>query len=213
MKIEDFKVEDEVVLWKGKPNKSVYVKEQIFTPLAIFALIWLVFDCGFLAVFFTNIFTHDEMHFMAYILIPFMLLHLMPVWIYLGRVIFSYKSWNNTNYMVTDKAIYATGGVFTVNCNRKTFQEITNVSFHQGLIDKHHNVGDVFIATGVAVSSNGRTRTAGINIIDIEDFLKVYKLISKTGTDIFSDTMYPNNLRPDTNDGYKTKYNNNDEQY
>lgn len=210
MKIEDFKNEDEIILWKGKPNKYVYIAERIFTPLAIFALVWILFDGGFLAFFFTTTFQHDEMKFMAIFLIPFMILHLMPVWIYLGRVIFSIKGWKNTNFMVTDKAIYATSGVFTVNCNRKTFQEVTNVSFHQGLIDKHHNVGDVFVETGLVPGANGRAKMGGISIIDIDDFLKVYKLINKTGTDIFSDTMYPNNLRPDDNDGYKTKYKNNE---
>ena len=211
MKIEDFKDEDETILWKGKPNKYVFVTEKIFTPLAIFAIIWMLFDIGFLAFFFTTVLQEEEMKFMAFAIIPFMILHLMPVWLYLGGIIFSFKNWKNTNYMVTDKAVYATSGAFTVNCIRKTFQEITNVSFHQGLIDKNHNVGDVFISTGLTVSSNGKTKNAGINIIDIEDFLKVYKLINKTGTDIFSDTMYPNNLRPDTNDGYKTKYNNENE--
>ena len=42
MKIEDFRENDERILWKGKPVKSVYLKEQIFSPLLIFAIIWLV---------------------------------------------------------------------------------------------------------------------------------------------------------------------------
>ncbi len=209
MKIEDYKNDDEVILWRGKPNKDVYIKERIFTPLAIFALIWLIFDVGFLAIIFTNM--DGELDFFKYIIIPFMLLHLMPVWVYLGRVIFSVRSYNNTNYMVTDKAIYATSGIFTVNCQRKTFQEVTNVSFHQGIIDKTHNVGDVFIQTGTVSTKNGM-KPVGIDIIDIEDFLKVYKLINKTGTDIFSDTMYPNDLRPNTNHGYNTKYVNDEEE-
>ena len=108
--------------------------------------------------------------------------------------------------MVTDRAIYATSGVFTTKCDRKTFQEVTNVSFHQGIIDKKFNVGDVFIATGQTVNTNGRVKQLGINIIDIDDYLKVYKLITRTGTDIYSDTMYPNDLRPKENHGYKTSY-------
>ena len=112
--------------------------------------------------------------------------------------------------MITDKAIYHLSGIFTTTCNRKTFQEVTNISLHQGIIDKHHNVGDIFVITGTTVV-NGRTRNNGINIIDIEDYEKVYKLISKTGRDIFSDTMYPNDLRPKTNHGYNTEYNPNDQ--
>ena len=66
LKIEDFKDEEETILWKGRPNKYVFVTEKIFTPLAIFAIIWLVFDCGFLAFFFTTTFQHDEMKILYY---------------------------------------------------------------------------------------------------------------------------------------------------
>ena len=53
MNIESFKDNDERILWKGKPVKSVYLKEQIFSPLLIIAIIWLILDlgiiCGILA--------------------------------------------------------------------------------------------------------------------------------------------------------------------
>ena len=204
MRIEDYKSNEEMVLWKGKPNKSVYIKEKIFTPLAIFALIWIAFDMGFICIAFAS--SSGMPGPMKIVLVPFFIFHLLPVWIYLGNIIFSVRSWNNTEYMVTDRAIYATSGVFTTKCDRKTFQEVTNVSFHQGIIDKKFNVGDVFIATGQTVNTNGRVKQLGINIIDIDDYLKVYKLITRTGTDIYSDTMYPNDLRPKENHGYNTSY-------
>lgn len=204
MKIEQYKDNDEKILWYGKPNKSVFIKERIFTPLALLALIWLIFDIAFMSVIFVNMDT--EVSFFKYAIIPFMILHLMPVWLYLGRVIFSFRSYKNTEYMVTDKAVYAKKGVFTTNCDRKTFQEITNISVHQGIIDKRHDVGDIFIITGFTKNNYDRVERQGINIIDIEDYMKVYKLISQTGNDIFSDTMYPNDLRPKENHGYNTEY-------
>ena len=163
MKIEDYKNEDENILWQGKPNKSVYIRDRIFTPLALLALVWLIFDAGFIAFIFTKL----DIGFFKYIFIPFIIVHLFPVWFYLGKVIFSVREWSNTEYMITDKALYATSGIFTTNCLRKTFQEVTNVSFHQGIIDKNHNVGDVFVATGQETLRNGRVRTIGINIIYI----------------------------------------------
>ena len=108
--------------------------------------------------------------------------------------------------MVTDKAVYATSGAFTVNCVRKTFQEITNTSVHQGIFDKQHDVGDIFILTGYSTTSKGRTVKEGINIIDIENYMDVFKLINRTGRDIFADTSYPNDLRPSENHGYNTEY-------
>lgn len=205
MEINNYINSDEHVLWTGKPNKAVFIKERIFSPLFIVAAIWLMFDLAFIGGFLGMV--SDDLPFSPLLLVPFFALHLLPVWIYIFRVVFAFREWRNTDYMVTDKAVYATKGVFTTNCDRKTFQEITNVSVHQGIIDKSHNVGDVFIITGFTTNSKGQSIKQGINIIDIEDYLEVYKLITRTGTDIFSDTMYPNDLRPKENHGYKTKYN------
>ena len=202
MNIESFKDNDERILWKGKPVKSVYLKEQIFSPLLIIAIIWLILDLGIIC----GIFASHGIFQGEYFLIPFFILHLMPVWLYLAKVLFAIKRWNNIEYMVTDKAVYSLSGVFTTSCDRKTFQEITNTSLHQGIFDKQHDVGDVFITTGYRENNRGQSIRCGINIVDIEDYMKVYKLINKTGTDIFSDTRYPNDLRPKENHGYNTKY-------
>ena len=202
--IEDYKENSERILWKGKPNKSVYIKERIFSPLALIALVWLIFDTAFIGITFKSSANSIP------IMVMFFAMHLIPVWLYLGRVVFSFVSWNNTEYMVTDKAVYITMGIFTTTCDRKTFQEITNTSVHQGIIDKSHDVGDVFITTGFRTTNKGATVRCGINFIDIEDYMKVYKLINKTGTDIYSDTQYPNDLRPKENHGYRTKYNRDD---
>ena len=204
MEIKSYKNNDENILWTGKPNKSVFIKERIFSPMLPFAALWLVIDASIIGIMIGSM--GNNMPFNAILLFPFFLLHLMPVWIYLFKVIFAFSEWKNVEYMVTDKAVYATKGVFTSNCDRKTFQEITNISVHQGIIDKKHNVGDVFIITGFTTNSNGHVVKQGINIVDIEDYMRVYKLISQTGTDIYSDTMYPNDLRPKENHGYKTKY-------
>lgn len=203
MKIEAFRNDSEMILWKGKPNKSVYIKEQIFSPLLIVALLWLFIDLGFVFGFFGIKDAGLEVAFF----VPFLLLHLLPVWIYLFRVITAFISWKNIEYMVTDQAVYCLSGVFTTNCKRKTFQEITNVSVHQGIFDKGKDVGDIFIVTGVTTNSQGKVVNTGFNIVDIEDYMKVYKMITETGRDIYADTMFPNDLRPENNPGYKTKYN------
>ena len=192
MKIEDYKSADETVLWTGKPNKSVYFKEGIFNPLLLIALAWGAIDFGIIfGVILANNFDMP-----LYFIIPFFFFHLAPVWFYIVRVIVRLLGWKHIEFMVTDKAVYALSGILTTNFVRRTFQEVTNVSVHQGIFDRHHDVGDVFIITG----------RSSVNFIDIEDYMKVYKLVAKTGQDIFSDTMYPNDLRPKENHGYQTKY-------
>lgn len=43
-------------------------------------------------------------------------------------------------------------------------------------------------------------------IANISNYNEVYQLVSKLQIDIYSDTMYPNDLRPEENHGYRTKY-------
>ena len=185
MKIEHFKNDDEKILWEGKPNKKVFIRERIFSPLLPFVLVWLLVDLGILI----GMFSSNIEVFPLYFIIPFFVFHLFPVWLYLGSVIFSSFSWKNTEYMVTDKAVYSLCGVFTTNNVRQTFQEITNISFRQGIIDKLCDVGDISIAT----AGNG---ARNVTFHDVDGYLDVYKLITNTGKEVFSDTMYPNELRP-----------------
>ena len=73
MKIESYKNNDEALLWSGKPNKSVFIKEQIFSPFLIVAAIWLVIDIGVISIFLGTNQTNIELYF----IIPFFILHLM----------------------------------------------------------------------------------------------------------------------------------------
>lgn len=78
-----------------------------------------------------------------FFLIPFMLLHLMPVWIYLGGVLLTVKKYKNTYYIVTDSGIYISGGAFTKTYNHKPFAELSHVDLHRGIFDQMFNVGDI----------------------------------------------------------------------
>ena len=80
---------DETILYEGKPDKKCFVFESIFNPLLPIAIIWGIFDFGFLRMGIES---------MQFIIIPFMLFHMMPVWIYLAGVIFSFKKYKNTYY-------------------------------------------------------------------------------------------------------------------
>jgi bisphosphoglycerate-dependent phosphoglycerate mutase len=49
-------------------------------------------------------------------------------------------------------------------------------------------------------------KASAAKICNISEYLEVYNLVKKLQTDIYTDVMYPNALRPDENPGYKTKY-------
>lgn len=185
---------DETVLYEGKPDKRCFIFESIFNPLLPIAIIWAVIDIGFLGL--------GAGEFQP-ILTPFMLFHMMPVWIYLFGVIFAFREYKNTYYIVTDHAVYISSGIFTMNLEAKTFAELSRVNLHRGVFDQMFHVGDIQITTNQITKKN---MPAILCISSISDYTEVYQLVKKLQKDIYSDVMYPNDLRPPENHGYKTKY-------
>lgn len=185
---------DETVLYEGKPDKKCFIFESIFNPLLPVAILWAILDLGILGA---------SMGDMQFIMIPFMLFHLMPVWIYLGGVIFSFRRYKNTYYIVTDHAVYVSSGIFTMNLETKTFAEMSRINLHRGIFDQMFHVGDVRITTNQLTRKN---TPALLNLNSIANYTEVFQLIKKLQKDIYSDIMYPNDLRPEENHGYKTKY-------
>ncbi len=190
---------DERILYEGKPNKKCYIFESIFNPMLPIAILWAVIDFGILG---STLFS-GNIGGMSIILIPFMFLHLMPVWIYLSGVLFSFRKYKNTSYIVTDRAIYVSSGLFTRNISTKPFAELSHIDLHRGIFDQMFNVGDI-IATTNQLDKNGKNAT--IVLSSISNYTEIYNLVKKLQIDIYSDIMYPNAKRPTENPGYNTKY-------
>lgn len=190
---------NEEILYEGKPNKKCYIFESIFNPLLPVAVIWAILDFGILG----GTMLSGGAGNMAFFIIPFMLIHLMPVWIYIGGVLFSSLRYRNTAYIVTDRAIYVSGGIFNRTVNAKPFAELSHINLHRGIFDQMFNVGDI-IATTNQITQNGKSAT--INLASVSDYIEVYNLVKKLQTDIYTDVMYPNAKRPADNPGYNTKY-------
>ncbi|MBR6127205.1 PH domain-containing protein [bacterium] len=205
---------DEKILWQGKPNKRCFILEGIFNPLLPFALLWFLFDSMFIAAFINGAATSNAPETFSVFPLIFFLFHLMPVWMYLGGIAFVFRRYKHTEYIVTDKGVYISGGLFSYTCNMKPFTELARVNIHRGIIDQIIGVGDVVLtSSNVAdlyssnIRVNGRPLDVGTIIADIKDYRKVFEIIKKLQEDIYTDTMYPNDLRPEENHGYRTKYN------
>lgn len=190
---------NEKILYEGKPNKKCYIFESIFNPLLPFALLWAIID---LSVLGGTFFTQDSDN-MLFVVALFMLLHMMPVWIYLGGILFAARRYKNTAYIITDRAIYVSGGIFTRNINTKPFAELSHINLHRGVFDQMFNVGDI-IATTNQLTQNGEG--AFISISSISNYIDVYNMVKKLQTDIYADVMYPNAKRPSENPGYNTEH-------
>ena len=190
---------NEKILYEGRPSKKCFIFESIFNPLMPFAILWAVFDFGFIGLSFSQGVPEGISMFFIF----FFLLHLMPVWLYLGGVIFSVKRYKNTYYIVTDSGIYVSQGIFSKTFNHKPFAELSHVDLHRGLIDQLFNVGDI-VTSSSHLNVNGKPET--ISIESVDNYVEIYNMVKKLQKDIYTDVMYPNDKRPSENHGYNTEY-------
>lgn len=187
--------EGEHKIWESGPDKKVSVLESIFNPMLPFALMWGTFD---LIIMFGGTIAADakEQSGFIFIVLPFILLHMMPVWIYIGGVFCASIKAKNTRYLLTDRALYFQHGVFSVSTERMPLNEVVHSGIYIGIVDKFCGTGDVRIE---CVHGNHK-------ISNIRDYEKVCNLLGQISYDQYSDVMYPNALRPGVNPGYNTQY-------
>lgn len=190
--------QEEKILWEGKPSKKCFIFESIFNPMLPIALVWLIFDMGIIGTV-----GKTGSDGFGFFLVPFFLLHLMPVWIYLFGVIFSVRRYKNTYYIVTDRGMYLSEGMFSRKYDMKPFAELSHVNLKRGIFDQMLNCGDVE-ATTSQMTQNGMP--VSITFKSISNYDEVYKIVKKLQIDIYTDVMYPNDKRPKENHGYKTEY-------
>ena len=194
---------NETILWRGKPNKKCFLLESVFNPLLPFALIWALIDLG--VIFGMSI--GGAMGGASFFLIPFFLLHLMPVWLYIGGVFLAVKKYKNTEYIITDRGIYVSGGMFSYTYEMKPFTDLSHINIHRGIFDQWLGVGDVVsICSHDGYNSRDSHSSHGLTICDIADYREVFAMVKQLQTDIYADTQYPNDLRPAQNHGYQTQY-------
>lgn len=193
--IKDIISEDEQILWRGKPKRSAYILGSVMKMFP-FALIWLLFDGGFIAAMFaTGAFAEMPTGVLLGI-IGFFAVHLLPVWIWLWNIFTATKQYKNLEYAFTNKRIIIKSGVVGIDFQNIYYSEIESVNLKVGMVDNMLKVGDVYIRA-----------KSGMNVLfDIKDPYFITQKLQEIVIDIKTDIEFPNNLRPEENDGYKTKY-------
>lgn len=198
---------NESVMWEGRPHKTTTILEAIFNPMLIVAIFWGGFDLFFLSAA-AGADAEGFVGIRSFLLV-FMLFHMMPVWIYLIGVVAVFLKWRNVRFMVTTHGLYVSGGLFAFNYEMKPWTDIGHINIHQGVFDRMFGVGDVlFVCAHNSYQSTSHSHSGhqNLKIYNIPDFQEVFKLVNNLQTDVYSDTMYPNAMRPDSNPGYKTQY-------
>lgn len=193
--IKDILNSGEQILWQGKPKKKAYILSSIFSMMP-FALIWLLFDSGFIiAMFATEAFS--QMPTGAIIgIIAFFAFHMTPVWIWLANIITASRGYKNLEYAFTNKRIIIRSGIIGIDFNNIYYSEIESVNLKVGITDKMLGVGDIYI------KSNNKAQI----LFDISDPYFITQKLQEIVIDIKTDIEFPNGLRPEENPGYNTRY-------
>ena len=183
----------EQILWEGKPNGKSYVWGRVVQMMPI-ALIWLAFDGFAIGMIFSHIF---ELPTFAYFIFGgFFLIHLTPVWMWIASIVTAFKRLKNTEYAFTDKRIIIKTGFFA-KFDTVFYSDIAAIDLHVGFIDRMFKVGDIILKT-----NSGSTYM----VEDIDNPYFIQERLQKISNDIKTDMQFPNDLRPEENHGYNTKY-------
>ena len=146
----------EHILWRGKPKKSAYIADKALSMLPI-AVIWLVFDLNFLRLSAGNGFV-----------ILFLLVHMFPVWLWIGSAVTSVLQWKNEDYYLTNKRILIRRGVFKPRRESVFLRDVHSIRTHYGLLDRLFGSGDIYV--NYAVHGHGKhRRTSGWFLMNLAD--------------------------------------------
>ena len=196
--IDDVVNPNEKVLWRGKPNATSYVLANMLKMLPI-ALIWLAFDGTFIFFLAKSMASGNIPLTILWFIVPFFLIHLTPVWIWIGKTVKAIREVKNLEYAITDKRIIIRSGMIGIDFKFINYTEIDSVNVKVGIIDRIFHVGDIYINSSI---------NAGV-LWDVSDPYKIGNALQRVTMDIKSDIHYPNAMRPDTNPGYQTDYSQN----
>lgn len=165
LSVNDYLAKGEKILWHQKPKAKSYVVSNVLS-LTPFALIWLLFDSCFIV----GITLAGSIPFFAIIiLVVFFILHLTPVWIWIGGMVKAYKEIKNTEYYITNKRIIVTNFPNKIEIKEMNISEIKHVNLKKTGIDKMVKVGDVEILS----------EDKSIILYDIKEPEKIYTIFDK----------------------------------
>lgn len=198
---EAVKDQDETILWSGKPEFVPFLTKGI--PFLIMGLAWGAFDLFFISGIFNAPFGFGGFQ---PILAIFMLFHLFPFYGSILNMIRLVLVHRNTVYALTNKRVMLRSGFFGIDFKAIDFDKIQNLEVNVSPFEKLFNVGSIRIFSGEYRRNENGTSALYNTFIAIHNPYEVFRQIKQVSLDIKTDMNYPNQLRPEDNPGYKTKY-------
>ncbi len=196
-RVEDILDNEEHVLLRLKPKKSAYIFSHITAMMPI-ALLWLLFDGFFIGMMiwgFSSSGTGIPIPLILFFVF-FFGFHLMPVWIWISHIVKATAGWKNIEYVLTEKRIIIRSGIVGIDFKNIYYSDITGVNLRVGLFDRLFKVGDIYISA----------KSQSEVLYDITDPYFILKKLQNIVIDLKTDVFFPNDLRPEENHGFRTKY-------
>ena len=162
---------DETILYEGKPHKKCLWYRAIFqNVITPFVLAWL----GMCILAFVCLACDKDANSnisVVIIVVIFMLIFMIPVWLYLANIFLSGRRYRVSNYIITDKAVYASNNAHKTKFERLPLTDISTVDIFVGNINSKFNVGDVII------TDKGVSTKKQIIFFCISEYQKVFDMI------------------------------------
>ena len=187
------KDDDETFLWVGEPLFVPFILTGL--PFLAIGLIWGAIDYfGFIRGM-----SQQQAGFM----IPFFALHLFPFWgsiLNMVRLVLVHK---NTFYAITNKRVMMRSGFWGIDFKAVDYDKISDVAVTVNPIENMYGVGTIRFYSG---HSNSKGNRITDNFVAVANPYEVFKQVKTVSVDVKTDWNYPNKIRPDSNPGYRTRY-------
>lgn len=133
----------ETVLWRGRPSwRGDYVMNGIRAMIPI-VIIWLLFDGGFIAA----LFSFELPSKMLLFIIPFFALHLLPVWIFVGKYAKNAAAYKDAEYALTNNSLVVSDRLCAPDARAVPLADVIGVSLSISRGERKRGLGTVNVDT------------------------------------------------------------------
>ncbi|WP_142977859.1 PH domain-containing protein [Eremococcus coleocola] len=138
-------------------------------------------------------------------LIPFMLLHLAPVWYAIFGPIWRAIRYRTIEYVITNRRVYISGGIFGRDVTSIDYRDIEDLTVNVNPLERLKGKGTLKLTRDYSTNTGSNYSVSyGVRFKAIDNPYQVYKLLKKVALDVYTDQNYPNAYGPEDNSGYNT---------
>jgi hypothetical protein len=196
--------DDEQIIWDGKPLLIPFLLNA--APVLLLGLGWLFMVGIMMPISNEDAFTVPGASTDNPFMMMFTLIRFLPLLLGIGQVIYLMFVYKNTHYAITNKRLLFKSGLFGIDYKIVDYDQIKNMEVNVNPFEKLLEAGSIRIFNGEMITHNQTTRAVPTTMSAITDPYEVFKKLKKISVDIKTDWNYPNQYRPDDNQGYSTRY-------